>query len=142
MLNSLLCSHRIDGYALVDPSNGNVVLAFGVLYEGFMIPDKDGRVSGVEERLALCESLQLVDIPGTLSVKGKRMIVVRREASLVFAVGHRRQYSVSIHSLYAGVLIVAYSNVHALGEVLQGLTEVKSDKNGQISPKHNVRTRG
>ena len=121
MLNNLLCSKRIDGYALVDPSNGNVVLAFGVLYEGFMVPDQDGRVSTVEERLALCEYLQLEDSPGTVSVKGKKMVVVRKEASLIFAVGHRRQYSVSIHSLYGGVLVVAYSNVHYLGEVLQGL---------------------
>lgn len=123
VLNQLLCSKRIDGYALLDPSTGNVVLAFGVLYEGFMVPNGDGEMSPVEERLALSESLQLEDIPGSITVKGRKMVVVRREASHLFAVGYRKRYSVSVHSLYAGILIVAYSKVYSLGDVLQGICD-------------------
>lgn len=123
VLNHLLCSKRIDGYALLDPSSGNVVLGFGVLYEGFMVPDDRGQMSSVEERRSLTDSLQLEHTPKTLTVKGKNMVVVRRDASFVFAVGYRRQYSISVHSLYAGILVVAYSSPvpQSLQVVLDGI---------------------
>lgn len=122
LLNHLLCSRKIDGYALLDPSSGDIVLGFGVLYEGFMVPDEDGEMSSVDERRILVQSLQSFEgTPGTLRVKGKKLVVVRKETSLIFAVGHGKSYAISIHSLYAGILIVAYSNAHSLGDVLQGI---------------------
>lgn len=111
VLNGLLCSKRIDGYALLDTSTANVVLGFGNLYEGFMIPDSEGSVSGVEERGALVQSVQSVEVPTSIRLKGRGFIVVRRETSFIFGVGHRKRQSVSLHSLYGGVLVVTYSRV-------------------------------
>lgn len=120
-LNQLLCSNRIDGYALLDPSTGNVMSGFGTLYEGFMVPDRQGRIGGVEERLAMVSSLVKEDTPRRLTVKNLTMIVVRRDESFLYAVGPRKRYSVSVHSIYAGVLVVAYSHSSSLGLVLDAL---------------------
>jgi len=111
VLNGLLCSKQIDGYALLDTSTANVVVGFGNLYEGFMIPDREGRVSGVDEREALVQSVQSVETLTRLRLHGRGYIVVRHETSFVFGVSDRKRYSVSLHSLYGGVLVVTYSRV-------------------------------
>eukprot|EP00889_Picochlorum_renovo_P001564 jgi/Picre1/28594/NNA_003996.t1 len=67
--------------------------------------------SGVEEREALVQSVQSVEVPTSIRLKGCGFIVVRRETSFIFGVGHRKKQSVSLHSLYGGVLVVTYSRV-------------------------------
>lgn len=107
-LNQLLCAGKITGYALLDGS-GTVVFGFGEFSGNFMTagpehPDLDAEKKLLTE--VLCVSSP--QVPGAITINGRRMVVVRRTTSMLFAVAPRKESSASLHNVYAGTLVVSY----------------------------------
>jgi len=106
----LLVSKEISGFALID-TTGVVVFGYGDLVDGFMIrPDSTAAVSEKLEleKNEILSALQMENTPSALSIRGRKMVVVRRESAMLYAVGEGKQCSVSLHNMYAGVLVVTY----------------------------------
>lgn len=118
-LNRLLCSNQITGYALLN-SNGTVVFGFGYLKDGFMISTSAEDVSDDEKHDIVHAVLRVPphnDEPSayqescdctSVRIKGEKFVIVRHETSMVLAVSGKKRNSVSLHSCYAGVVVVTY----------------------------------
>lgn len=115
VMNSLLCGNRIAGYALVQPT-GRVLVAFGCLFEGLVnAPDAADDV---------ITALLIDQTRAVLTLKGRKMRIVRREPDMLVAIealnqeeGSRYPVACSAHSMIGNnVLLVAYDRGgHRLG---------------------------
>jgi hypothetical protein len=145
LFNSLLCQGHIAGYALVQPT-GHVLVAFGCLFEGFMVPKTPPTPSSTPD--SMITALLIDPSQTSFHLKGKKMHIVRREPAMLFAVeatssptnddkddkDHkddndetsttRHPVACSVHCIQGNnILLVAYHADHklALPRVLQAL---------------------
>jgi hypothetical protein len=110
VLNTLLCEQQIAGYALVQPT-GQVLAAYGCLFEGLM-----GTPDVVNPAGDVINALLVDDTRSTVTLKGKRMRVVRREPEMLVAIealqegeGNRHPVACSAHSIVGNnVCLIAY----------------------------------
>ena len=108
-MDQLLCTGYITGYTLIDPSSGVILCAFGSGVREYM----SSQIELSRERVALTSILDSPDTPDTVEVLGEKCVIVRRETSFIVAVSiqgeiRKRSRTFSIHSLYAGTLVVSY----------------------------------
>ena len=107
-LIKLLIAKEISGFALID-TTGTVVFGYGDLVDGFMIPESVADSNKLEnEKELILSALQMENTPNSISIRGRKMVVVRRESAMLYAVGEGKKCSVSLHNMYAGLLVVTY----------------------------------
>lgn len=122
-LIKLLVSKEISGFALID-TTGVVVFGYGDLVDGFMIPESIPDSNKLEhEKEEILLALRMDNTPSSISIRGRKMVVVRRESAMLYAVGEGKKCSVSLHNMYAGLLVVTYGPRYppALDAVLRAL---------------------